>query len=171
MNILILAGGSGTRLWPASRRHKPKQLLPFIGKKTLLQNTYERSRQLVNPGHIYIGTLNQYAKSIRQQLPEVPMNNYSLEPALRDRGPAIGLAALIMHHHDPLSSFVTAWSDHYIKEEKKYLRTLKKAENYLKKNPQTTITVGVVPHFAHPGLGYIEKGAKSRPTPAWSCIR
>jgi mannose-1-phosphate guanylyltransferase len=160
MNILILAGGSGTRLWPASRQKKPKQLLPFLGNKTLLQNTYERFLKLAEPKNIYVGTLSSYGTSIKKQLPRVPAKNYSLEPALRDRGPAIGLAALIMNHHNSQSTFVTAWSDHYIKEESRYLQMLKKADAYLKNHPQTTITVGVKPRFAHPGLGYIEQGRK-----------
>jgi mannose-1-phosphate guanylyltransferase len=158
MNILILAGGSGTRLWPASRRNKPKQLLPFIGSKTLLQNTYERFSTFTSPKHIFIGTLNKYAGSIRKQLPKIPKSNYSLEATLRDRGPAIGLAALIMEHQQPGSNFVTAWSDNYINNEGKYLAMLRKAEKYLIKNPETTVIVGVKPTFAHTGMGYIEIG-------------
>jgi mannose-1-phosphate guanylyltransferase len=159
MNILILAGGAGTRLWPASRRNKPKQLLPFIGNKTLLQNTYERFSKFTTPDHIFIGTLNNYAAAVKKQLPQVPAGNYSLEPVLKDRAPAIGLAALIMEHRQPGSCFVTAWSDHYIKEEKRYLSMLKKAEKYLLQHPETTITVGATPTFAHTGMGYIERGA------------
>jgi len=158
MKVLILAGGSGTRLWPASRQKKPKQLLPFLGTKTLIQNTYGRFLKFTKPSNIYIGTLTSYASVIKRQVPQIPKNNYSLEPVLRDRGPAIGLAALLMHHHDPNSSFVTAWSDHFIKEGENYLQILKKAERYLRQHPQTTITVGVTPKFAHPGLGYIEQG-------------
>lgn len=160
MNILILAGGAGTRLWPASRQRKPKQLLPFLGSKTLLQNTYERFLKFTSPQHIYVGTLSSYAANVRKQLPRIPQKNYSLEPVLRDRGPAIGLAALIMHHHDPSSSFVTAWSDHYIREESIYLTLLKKADHYLEQHPQATIILGVKPTFAHTGMGYIEQGHK-----------
>src|SRR5690606_2462634 len=92
---------------------------------------------------------------------EIPLTHYSLEPSLRDRGPAIGLAALIMHHDNPKSCFMTMWSDHDISEKLGYFKTLlKKAEKYLEANPDATITVGVKPRFAHTGFGYIKKGVK-----------
>ena len=89
MNILIFAGGSGTRLWPASRKSKPKQLLKLIDNKTLLQNTYERCLQWTEKNQIYVATLSEYKDLIQKQLPGIPASHYSLEPALRDRGPAI----------------------------------------------------------------------------------
>lgn len=161
MNILIFAGGSGTRLWPVSRKSKPKQLLSLINEKTLLQNTYERSLSWTKPNNIYIATLASYKPSIKKQLPRIADSHYSLEPVLRDRGPAIGLAALIMHHHDPNSTFMTMWSDHEINEPKGYFKKLlTNIEKYLNQNPEATITVGIKPKFAHTGFGYIEKGKK-----------
>ncbi len=159
MNILIFAGGSGTRLWPASRKSSPKQLLKLIGDKTLLQNTYDRCLSWVDQKHIYIATLSEYKQAVKKQLPKIPDNHYSLEPTLKDRGPAIGLAALIMHHDNPDSSFMTMWSDHNIKEPKGYFKKLLTgAEKYLNKNPEATLTIGVKPTFAHTGFGYIKKG-------------
>jgi mannose-1-phosphate guanylyltransferase len=158
MHVLILAGGAGTRLWPASRKAKPKQLLPFIGSKTLLQNTYERFLKFTAPKSIYIGTLESYAAAVKKQLPGLPSKNYSLEPVLRDRAGAIGLAALIMDHQVPNSCFVAAWSDHFIKPENNYLKILKGAEEYLLKHPETTMIIGVEPRFPHTGMGHIEKG-------------
>src|SRR5690349_5686921 len=124
MNILIMAGGTGTRLWPASRQDQPKQLLNLIGDKTLLQNTYERSLSWVKPEQIFIATKNDYADSVKTQLPGIPDSHYSIEPCLRARGPAIGLAALIMHTQDPDSSFMCMWSDHSITSEKDYFTNL-----------------------------------------------
>lgn len=161
MNILIMAGGSGTRLWPASRKQKPKQLLNLLGDKTLLQNTYKRSLQWVSPENIYIATTTEYADSVSQQLPEIKKDHYSLEPCLRGRGPAIGLATLIMHHHNPDSIFMTMWSDHSIKSDPKYFpELLNSLQQFLTNNPKQTITVGVKPKHAHTGLGYIEKGSQ-----------
>lgn len=160
MNILIFAGGSGTRLWPASRKTKPKQLLKLIDNKTLLENTYDRCRTWAQKDEIYIATLSEYKDTIRKQLPDIPTSHYSLEPVLRDRGPAIALAALIMHHDDPESMFMTMWSDHNINEKPGYFKKLlSNAEKYLKENPEATLTIGVKPTFPHTGFGYIKKGA------------
>jgi mannose-1-phosphate guanylyltransferase len=159
MNILIFAGGAGTRLWPASRKAKPKQLLKLINNKTLLENTYDRSISWTDADRIYIATLSEYKDMIQTQLPGIPVSRYSLEPVLRDRGPAIGLAALIMHHDDPESTFMTMWSDHHIKEEEGYFKNLlEQAHQYLEANPESTLTIGVPPTYAHTGFGYIEKG-------------
>jgi mannose-1-phosphate guanylyltransferase len=160
MNILIMAGGAGTRLWPASRQTKPKQLLSFFDDKTLLQNTYERFLGFTKPGQIFIGTTKSYAAAVRRQLPGVPKRNFSIEPVMRDRGPAIGLAALIMEHYRPGSVFVTAWSDHHIEPTKKYVAALNKAEKYLRQRPTTTVQIGVKPTFPHTGFGYIQCGNK-----------
>ncbi len=161
MNILIFAGGSGTRLWPASRKSKPKQLLKLIDNKTLLQNTYDRCVKWAKKDQIYIATLSEYKDLIRKQLPGIPSSHYSLEPVLRDRGPAIALAALIMNHDDPSSSFMTMWSDHNIHEKAGYFKgLLASAEQYLNANPEATLTIGIQPTFPHTGFGYIKKGSK-----------
>ncbi len=168
MNILILAGGTGTRLWPASRSGKPKQLLPFLGDKTLLQNTYARFAHFAKPSEVFLGTQKKYLENIRKQVPKIPARNFSIEPALRDRAPAIGLAALLMNHYQPNSIFTTVWSDQYFKEEQQYLTLLKKIEQHLKKHPEDTVTMGVVPTFAHTGMGYIELDKKiSSPLPLY----
>ncbi len=159
MNILIVAGGTGTRLWPASRQRKPKQLLNFLNNKTLLQNTYERFSGAIAPDRIYIATAKSYAQAIYGQVPAIPKQNYSLEPALRDRAPAIGLAALIMQQRQPNSVFATSWSDSFIEPKSKYLSILKKAERFLKTHPDKIINVAVHPSFPHIGLGYIQQGA------------
>ncbi len=156
-----MAGGAGTRLWPVSRKNKPKQLLKLIGDKTLLENTYDRCLEWVPADHIFIATTTDYADSIEAQLPNIPRNHYSIEPCLRGRGPAIGLAALIMQHHDPEAIFMCMWSDHSIKSEGHYFTNLlTDLEKFLSDHPESTITVGIKPQHAHTGLGYIEKGQK-----------
>jgi len=167
MFALIVAGGSGTRLWPASRAQNPKQLLKFIGNQTLLQNTFARLRKGFSSEQIFIATTKDYAKKIQKQLPSISASHYSIETEIKDRGPAIALATLIMHHHDSKSSFITAWSDHYIKDDLAYFKALKTAEQYLKTNPKTFITIGVKPTFAHTGFGYIEVGKGAAKAPVY----
>jgi len=160
MYALIMAGGSGTRLWPQSRQNQPKQLLKFIKNQTLLQTTYTRLRKAFSDSEIFVATINSYKGNIKKQVPQIPLANYSLETATKDRGPAIGLAALIMWKRDPESFFITAWSDHYIKNETAYFQALKSAEAFLKKQPGYFLTIGVRPSSAHTGFGYIELGKK-----------
>lgn len=163
MNILIFAGGSGSRLWPASRKSSPKQVLKLIDNKTLLESTYDRCKTWVKQDRIFIATLTEYKNLIKRQLPEIKDSHYSLEPVLKDRGPAIGLAALIMHHYNPESVFMTMWSDHAITEPKGYFKKLLvSAENYLNTHPEQILTVGIKPTHPHTGFGYIKKGKRNK---------
>lgn len=155
-----MAGGSGTRLWPASRKNQPKQLLGLIGKKTLLQNTFARLAKGFLPNQIFVATHKNYARQIQKQLSLIPKANYSLEPETLDRGPALGLAALVMLKKNPQATFVTAWSDHYIKNERTYFKAIKTAKNFLRHNPKTLLCIGVKPAFPHTGLGYIKLGSR-----------
>jgi mannose-1-phosphate guanylyltransferase len=157
MNIIIFAGGSGTRLWPASRLSKPKQLLKFIGNNTLIQNTYQRIRKGFKDKQIFIATTD-YSSQIGRQLPKIPKTHYSVEPARKNRGPALGLALLIMRKHSPDQVFATAWADDHITDTKAYHEVLKTAAQYIKSHPNTIIAVGIKPTAAHTGFCYIQTG-------------
>lgn len=158
MYALIMAGGSGTRLWPVSRKKQPKQLLKLVGNKTLLENTFARLLKGFLPSEVFVATTSQHASAIQKQLKKIPAQNYSVEPVLKDRGPAIALAALLIRHKNPTAIFVTAWSDHYIKDEVAYFEALKTAEKFLHKNPDYFLTIGAKPTYPHTGFGYIEQG-------------
>jgi len=162
MNILILAGGSGTRLWPVSRTGKPKQLLQFIDNKTLLENTYARIRKHFQPRQIFVGTGKKIFPAIRSQVKGVPKTHFAIEPSLKDRGTAMGLAVLLMDHQYPGSSFTVNWSDHYIADEQAYFRTMDEADRLLQIQPENIIVVGVRPRFAHTGFEYLEPGRPIR---------
>ena len=88
-SALILAGGSGTRFWPSSRRHRPKQLLSLEGERSLLQATVDRLRPLVTPERVWISTTEALRDAVAEQLPEVPPSHVLTEPAARNTAPAI----------------------------------------------------------------------------------
>ncbi|HEX2922632.1 MAG TPA: sugar phosphate nucleotidyltransferase, partial [Chloroflexota bacterium] len=83
MHVAILAGGSGTRLWPLSRSKRPKQLLPLISERSLIQETVDRVSSLVPPDHTFIVTEQSHADHIKEQLPELPRRNFVIEPCRR----------------------------------------------------------------------------------------
>jgi len=98
---LILAGGRGTRFWPRSRKAKAKQVLQFLGRGTLIQQTVERLAPAVPPERIWVLTNRELEGEIARQLPQVPRKQILAEPVSRNTAPAIGLAAHILHAADP----------------------------------------------------------------------
>ncbi len=158
MYALIMAGGSGTRLWPVSRKSKPKQLLGLIGKQTLLQSTFRRIRKGFPPKKIMLSTGERYASAIRGQLPGVPKSNYLLEPCARDLGPALCLSAMRLLKRDRNATFVTIWSDHHIQNVTGFHRTLRAAERIVGEHPGAIVAIGVAPQYPHPGFGHLELG-------------
>src|SRR6202043_3149052 len=97
---LILAGGRGTRFWPRSRRAQAKQVLRFIGDRSLIQSTVDRLKPVLPPERIWILTNEHLQREIRAQLPEVPPDQILTEPAQRNTAPAIGLMAHILDSID-----------------------------------------------------------------------
>jgi mannose-1-phosphate guanylyltransferase len=160
MNVIIFAGGQGTRLWPASRANKPKQFLKLIGDKTLLEQTFDRLKSQFKSKQVFVATNQQYAQMIKKQLPQVPVSNFSLEPSRKNRGPALGLAILIMQHNSKDDVFATVWSDDHIANPKLYLNTLTSAGKIVKSNPKQIVAVGVKPTTPSPAFCYIQTKIK-----------
>jgi mannose-1-phosphate guanylyltransferase len=156
MKVVILAGGGGTRLWPVSRKNKPKQIQPFIGNKTLLQKTYERIRRGFSARDIFISTNYAQLPIINKQLPLVPRKNFILETAKKDTAPAIGLAAVTLAKENPQAIMMLASSDHYIKDEKEYIRISHLAERVVAHNPAYSLLIGIRPSYPETGYGYIK---------------
>src|SRR5579871_5082828 len=111
---LILAGGRGTRFWPRSRRAKAKQVLRFMGERSLIQNTVDRLRPVLPPERVWILTNEFLQKEIRKQLPEVPPEQILAEPAQRNTATAIGLMAHILQSIDPAAVMGVFPADHVI---------------------------------------------------------
>lgn len=156
MKIVILAGGGGTRLWPVSRKNKPKQIQPFIGNKTLLQKTYDRARQGFRSSDIFLSTNYQQLSVMQQQIPGAPRANYILETVKKDTAAAIGLSAVYLHKQNPHDIMTIAYADHYIQNEREYIRLLKMAEQQIRKNPSYSFLIGIRPTYPEIGYGYIK---------------
>lgn len=157
MKIIIFAGGTGKRFWPASRKKSPKQFLPVIGEKPLIRLKFEYLLEGFAIEDIYLSTGVQFENEVRSILPELPEENIILEPEMRDNGPAVAYAVAYVMQQFPDEIVSIQWSDHYIKKPKIFVKALQKAEEIVK-NEQKTVIIGERPRFASPHLGYIKFG-------------
>lgn len=114
LHAIVMAGGAGTRFWPASRVGLPKQLLPLAGERSLLEDTVERLHGLVPPERVLVVTSARLLDAARRQLPQVPPHGLVGEPCKRDTAPCIGLAALLVSRTDPDATLAVMPSDHVI---------------------------------------------------------
>jgi len=155
MYALIMAGGTGTRLWPRSRSSHPKQFLPLLGEQTMLQETVERIQPLVAPDHILIATGRDYLALAAEQLPHVPHDNLIGEPSGKGSAPCIGLGALAMLRDDPQALMVVLSSDHQIQKADVFRTALQGAAELAEQG--YLVTLGIQPTEAHTGYGYIHR--------------
>lgn len=161
MKAVIFAGGTGTRLWPLSRKKSPKQFEKLIGDKSTLQLAVERLSPDFSPKDIYISTNILYKDVIRKQLPKIPEENYFLEPEKKDVGPAIALVMGALHKKFPHEPVAILWSDHLVKEVALFKKILTTAGEYAKKNPDKIIFIAHKPRYESTNLGYIHIGEKT----------
>jgi mannose-1-phosphate guanylyltransferase len=159
-HIVIMAGGTGTRLWPLSRKSRPKQFQSFVSKKTLLQETYDRVNTLVRKENIHISTISDYAPMVLEQLPDVAPEQLILEPEARNTAPAIALAALSIRLRDPKAYVATIASDHAIENPAEFRAALIAAFETAGKHPEMLVTIGINPTHPDTNYGYIRMGQK-----------
>jgi mannose-1-phosphate guanylyltransferase len=151
---LILAGGRGTRFWPRSRRSHSKQVLRFLGERSLIQETVDRLSPVIPPDRLWVLTNDHLRAEIVRQLPEVPKAQILAEPAQRNTAPAIGLAAHILQSVDPDAVMGVFPSDHVIAKPARYLRFVRPA---LRAAAEGKIVVlGVQARWPETGYGYVE---------------
>lgn len=155
MQALILAGGSGTRFWPLSRKHRPKQLLALEGETTLLRDTVERLRPLVEPEAIWICTTEALAEAIRRDVPEVPAEQILMEPEGRNTAPAIGWSVRSMPEAARQGVIAVLPADHRVGDPESFRATLEQAAQAVEREDRV-MTLGVTPRWAETGYGYLE---------------
>ncbi len=154
---LILAGGSGERFWPLSRRNRPKQLLRLVSERTLLEETVARLDGLVPSERILILTNSEQEKSVRELLKRFPKENIIAEPAKRDTAAAVALGAGWVAARDHAATMLVLPADHVIPDREAFQQTMKTAAAAAQETG-ALVTIGIKPTWACPGFGYIEQG-------------
>ncbi len=153
--VVIMAGGHGTRFWPASRRRRPKQFLPLAdGSRTLIQATADRVQPLADSGHLLVVTSTEHVPLLTEQLPGV---SFIAEPSARNTAPCVLMAALKVLHDVGDVPMVCLPADHFIQDEAGFCRVLQQAI-HAAANSEALVTVGIPPTFPETGYGYILSG-------------
>jgi mannose-1-phosphate guanylyltransferase len=151
---VILAGGRGTRFWPKSRKNNPKQLLPFLKERSLIQETLERLRPVIPPERIWVLTSKELRPAVIRQLPEVPARQVVAEPVPRNTAPAIGLAARILASVDQNAVMGVFPSDHHVARSARFRKLVKAA--YRGAEAGRLMVLGIEPRWPETGYGYVE---------------
>ena len=152
---VIMAGGSGTRFWPASRRDRPKQFLTIVGTRSMIRTTFDRLEGLVPPERVLVVAGAQHVELVRGELPELPNENLLLEPAGRNTLPCVALAALEIARRSPDSAQVVLPADHVIEPEAAFRESLAHAVRTALEH-RALVTLGIRPTHPATGYGYIE---------------
>jgi len=153
---VIIAGGSGTRLWPLSRRSRSKQSLKLVGDRSMFQHAVDRLAPLFQPDQIFVVTREDQSALLSSQAPELPLSNFINEPVGRGTAPAIGLAAVHLCQMDPEAIMAVLTADHFINDTVQFRRVLE-AASLMAQNGHL-VTLGIKPASPSTGFGYIQQG-------------
>lgn len=153
---LILAGGGGTRLWPMSRQNRPKQMLPLVGQTSMFKMSVERLAPLFQPEQIYISTAQSYVEDLQAETPNIPAENFIVEPSARNNAAAVGLAITVIQKRDPNAVIAMLTADHHIGKPDMFRDLLAAAYEIAEQGK--IVTLGISPTFPSTGFGYIEQG-------------
>ena len=160
MFAIIMAGGSGTRLWPLSRRETPKQLLPLTGDTSLLQQTVARLDSLLRPHDIYVITSQAHVRPTQRQLPQLPEENVLGEPLARSTAVAAGLATVLARRESDEVAVVLP-ADHFVADQAAFVEAIREAARAAERG--YLVTLGVVPTHPATGYGYVRAGERLHP--------
>jgi len=153
---VIMAGGAGKRLWPLSRVTRPKQLLPLINGKSLLELAIERMEGLFDNENILVITNREYAEQVADVLGQLPRGNVIPEPVGRDTANAIALGAELIAGRDEDATMAVFAADHVIRPVSVFAEAVRRATDAAQADPTSLLTFGIRPTWPHPGLGYIQ---------------
>lgn len=153
---VIMAGGGGTRLWPLSRRTRPKQMLRIIEQRSLFQMAVDRLEGLFDPQRILVVTVPDQLPELREQCPQIPAENFIQEPMPRGTAAVVGLAAVHLAQRDSEAVMAVLTADHYIGNQEWFRKLLQIAEIVARQ--KYLVTIGINPTFAATGYGYIQQG-------------
>lgn len=156
---VIIAGGSGTRFWPLSTPHRPKQFLRLFGERTMLQHTFDRLRRLVPAEHVLVLTGERFVPLVHEQLPELPRANVIGEPAGRDTAAAVAVAAAICRARFGNPAMVVLPADHVIEPVEAFEEAVSAAV-WAARAEGELYTFGVPPAYPATGYGYLEAGER-----------
>lgn len=153
---LIMAGGGGTRLWPMSRGNTPKQFLPLVEAESMFRVSITRLAPLFTPERIYVVAGERYVDALKADAPEIPPQNFILEPSARDSGPAAGLGVSVIAARDPQATVAILTADHHISNKEGFRNAL--AAAYDLAQGGHIVTLGITPDHPSTGFGYIRRG-------------
>ena len=158
MYAAIMAGGEGSRLWPASRDTCPKQFINVLGGEPLVVQTLERLEGLLPPENIFVLINHKHQEAARRLLPDLPEENLVVEPRIRDTGPCIGLACEIIRKRAGEETVVCLPSDHVIDPAEALRQCLRRAEDCVQAEPGAPYAIGIRPTYPATGYGYLLRG-------------
>lgn len=153
---VIMAGGSGKRLWPLSREKRPKQVLKLLDGETLLRRCFERLKLIFDVRNIIVLTNSDYVDVVSKDLTDLVLDNIIAEPAVRDTAGAIGLISSILNKYDPDATIAVVTADQIIKPDEVFQQAIRDALAFVNKNPEKMVTFGIKPTFPSTLLGYIK---------------
>jgi mannose-1-phosphate guanylyltransferase len=162
-HAVIMAGGSGTRLWPLSRAERPKQLLDVVddgngAAHSLLREAFTRLQAVLPTEQIWVCTAARYGEQVREALPELGADRLVLEPVARDTANAVGLAAALVADADPDAELAVVSADHVIRPVERFAAVLRTAYDALAARPRSLVTLGITPTSPATGFGYVQRG-------------
>jgi mannose-1-phosphate guanylyltransferase len=155
---VVMAGGSGTRFWPASRRILPKQFLTLVGSRTMLQSTVDRCEPWIPLSRVRIVTNAVQAAEVIAELPDLNPAHVLVEPCARNTAPCIGLAAAQLLDVDPDAVMVVLPSDHVIQPTEVFRAAVERAVGIVREAPEAFVLFGIPPTYPATGFGYIQRG-------------